>query len=326
MIKQPTPDAIREAAALLTSGELVAFPTETVYGLGADATNDAAVEKIYAAKGRPAHNPLIAHVANADHAASLARFDERALTIAESLWPGPITLLLPAKENNRLSNLATVGLPNITVRVPAHPVAMDLLNAVGFPVVAPSANKSGNLSPTNAEHVARSLGSAVKLILAGGFSSIGLESTILDLTSPQAKILRPGAIGAEELEMLIGSVEYGETGSAVTAPGQLARHYATETKLRLNAVDVKEGEAFLGFGNTAFIGVEKIGFVKDMEPNWFRNLSPEGDLHQAATHLYAALHELDRVGAKTIAVQPIPLVGLGIAINDRLKRAAVPKE
>lgn len=326
MIKQATPATIAEAAALLRAGELVAFPTETVYGLGADATNRAAVEKIYAAKGRPGHNPLIAHVASVEQAEALVHFDARAWTIAETLWPGPITLLLPAKQNNGLSPIATAGLPNITVRIPAHPIAMQLLQMVEKPVVAPSANLSGGISPTTANHVARSLGDKVPLILAGGASTVGLESTILDLTQQQAAILRPGAIGIDELEPLIGEVVYyTPSGETVTAPGQLSRHYATETPLRLNAVDIKEGEAFLAFGNTAFIGAAGVGFAHDMDPGRFRNLSPEGDLHQAATHLYAALHELDQAGAKAIAVQRIPETGLGLAINDRLRRAAVPK-
>ncbi len=325
MIKQATRDAVQGAAALLEAGELVAFPTETVYGLGADATNTSAVEKIYAAKGRPNHNPLIVHVHSAEQANQIGLFDDRAWSVAEALWPGPITLLLPKRPDNGLSPKATANLPSVALRIPAHPIAMEMLRVFGKPVVAPSANPSGSLSPTSADHVARHLGTSVALILAGGASTVGVESTILDLTGSVAKILRPGAIGIDELYPLIGEVVYGDTNGVITAPGQLARHYATNTPLRLNAIDVKKGEAFLGFGRTDFIGVEGVGFVKDMPSGWHINLSADGDVHQAATALYAALHELDKAGATGIAVQAVPMTGLGIAINDRLKRAAVPK-
>ncbi len=326
MFLQPTPDAITRAAALIQSGELVVFPTETVYGLGADATSQEAVAKIYALKNRPSYNPLIVHVDSLAMCEALCVFDDRAQTLAETLWPGPLTLVLPVRAGNGLAANVTAGLSTVAVRMPAHPVAHALIQQAGMPIAAPSANISGTLSPTRPEHVARRLMAEGVCVLAGGATSIGLESTVLDLTAGVAKILRSGAIGIEELEPLIGDVVFADGTEIIKAPGQLKRHYATNTPLRLNAIDVKEGEAFLGFGNTGFIGVAGIGFARDLPYTHFRNLSAEGDLHQAATNLYAMLDELDQAGTKMIAVQKIPEQGLGIAINDRLKRAAVPKE
>lgn len=326
MFLQPTQDAIARAAALIQSGELVVFPTETVYGLGADATNEVAVAKIYAAKNRPSYNPLIVHVDSLAMFESLCVPDARADTLARTLWPGPLTMVLPARPNNNLAVNVTAGLDTVAVRMPAHPVAHELIRVSGRPIAAPSANESGSLSPTRPEHVARRLASEGICVLAGGATNIGLESTVLDLTEPVAKILRSGAIGIDELEPLIGDVVFADGTEIIRAPGQLKRHYATNTPLRLNAIDVKEGEAFLGFGNTGFIGASNVGFARDLPHTHFLNLSPEGDLHQAATNLYAMLDELDQSDAKMIAVQRIPDQGLGIAINDRLKRAAVPKE
>lgn len=323
MLLQTTPHAIAKAAEMLRSGELVVFPTETVYGLGGDATSDAAIAKIYALKKRPVYNPLILHIASVTQAELLGVFDDRAQTLAQSLWPGPLTLILPARPNNGVAPAATAGLPTVALRIPAHPTAYGLLQMAQRPIAAPSANLSGTLSPTRPEHVARRLAASGLCVLAGGATPIGLESTVLDLTGKVAKILRPGAIGIDELEPLIGEVVFADGGEAIKAPGQLKRHYATNTPLRLNAVDVKQGEAFLGFSNTSFIGVENVGFVRDMDHRLWRNLSADGDLHTAATHLYAMLDELDQAGAKAIAVQAIPEQGLGIAINDRLRRAAV---
>lgn len=325
MLIQATPPAIQDAAQALRRGELVAFPTETVYGLGADACNGMAVAKIYALKNRPLHNPLIIHVASVEDAEKIGQFDSRAQTLASSLWPGPLTLIVPKRNGNGIAANATAGLDTVALRIPAHPVAAALIQSAGTPLAAPSANPSGTLSPTRPEHVARHLAAQGLIVLSGGATTIGLESTVLDLTTHPARILRPGAIGLDELEPLIGPVQMADGTEAIKAPGQLKRHYATRTPLRLNAVDVKHGEAFLGFGNVGFIGVESVGFVRDMDHHLWRNLSPEGDLHAAATHLYAMLDELDQSGAPTIAVQAIPMQGLGIAINDRLSRAAVPK-
>lgn len=325
MLRQPTKQNIAQAATLLQNSELVAFPTETVYGLGANALSEDAVAKIYALKGRPSYNPLIVHVPSWNMAMRYAVLDARARTVAHALWPGPLTLVLPLRADSGLAANALAGLDTVAIRVPAHPVAHELLVAAGVPVAAPSANLSGRLSPTNATHVARQFEDAAPFMLAGGAAKVGIESTILDLTGHLPKILRAGAIGVDELEPLIGAVEFADGTEAIKAPGQLKRHYATNTPLRLNAVDVKAGEAFLGFGNMNFIGAENIGFARDMDTKLWRNLSPEGDLHMAAMNLYAYLDELDQSGATAIAVQSIPPVGLGIAINDRLKRAAVPK-
>ncbi len=319
-------DALDEAARLILEGRLVAFPTETVYGLGADATQAAAVARIYALKNRPDYNPLIVHVPDLEAAEKLAEFDERARSVARALWPGPITLVLKALPDNNIAPNVTAGLPTLALRVPAHPVASQFLKLCNVPIAAPSANPSGQLSPTTPMHVARHFGEDLSLVLAGGASAIGLESTVLDLSGEVAKILRPGAIGPDELEPLIGTVIFADGNEAVKAPGQLKRHYATKTPLRLNAVDVKKGEGFLGFGKTDFIGVEDVGFLRDMNGDHWRNLSASGDLNEAATNLYAMLHALDGVGLMRIAVQPIPEAGLGVAINDRLRRAAVPKE
>lgn len=323
MLYQATQDRIVEAAQSLRDGQLVAFPSETVYGLGADATSDAAIAAIYSAKRRPAHNPLIVHLAHASDADRYAILDLRAQTLAATLWPGPLTLVLPARPNNGISRHATANLPTIALRVPAHPVAHALLAAFDGPLAAPSANPSGLLSPTAAQHVARHFNDDANItILAGGASAIGLESTVLDLSVPEAVILRAGTITPEELEPLIGPVRFAAEGGDIKAPGQLTRHYATKTPLRLNAVDVKENEALLAFGDPKFIGVSGIGFARDMPEALYRNLSRAGDLHEAATNFYASLFELDQSGATAIAVMKIPPYGLGIALNDRLQRAA----
>lgn len=301
--------AIAEAAALLRAGGLVAFPTETVYGLGGDATDDRAVARIFAAKRRPRFNPLIAHVADRAAAAALAAFDRRADRIAEAFWPGPLTLVLPRRAGCPVSLLASAGLDTLALRVPAHPVALALLRAVGRPVAAPSANRSGAVSPTRAAHVADSLGDAVDLVLDGGACRVGVESTILDLSASRPAILRPGGIAREDIEALLGPVD-GPAAGPVKAPGMLESHYAPGLPVRLDATAARPGEALLGFGPVAGATA---------------NLSPAGDLVEAAANLFALLRALDRPEFTGIAVSPIPEAGLGAAINDRLRRAAAPR-
>jgi L-threonylcarbamoyladenylate synthase len=302
---------VDQAAILLAEGGLVAFPTETVYGLGADATDDAAVAKIYAAKQRPRFNPLILHVADAEAARAIAHFEARADALAERLWPGPLTLVLPRRANAKISSLALAGLDTVALRVPGHPIARAILTAVARPIAAPSANRSGRISPTTAAHVAGDLGDAVDLIVDGGACPVGLESTILDLSTERACLLRPGGITRDDIESVIGSIAVDDGNDETPkAPGRLARHYAPRTPLQLNVDDVAEGEALLAFG-PPLAGAATIA-----------NLSPEGDLVEAAANLFAMLHELDASGASTIAVMPIPDHGLGAAINDRLRRAA----
>lgn len=322
MIKQATPTTIQEAARLLQQGLLVAFPTETVYGLGADATNAQAVARIYDLKKRPAFNPLICHVPDLEAVDTLAVIDERVRAVAQAFWPGPLTLVLPQRPGNRVAEIATAGLPTIAVRVPQHPTALALLRAVGLPIVAPSANPSGAVSPTSALHVAKSFGDQAPYILADGSATVGVESTILDLSQPQPVLLRPGSVTRNDIENLIGPIATSATGAVITAPGQLSRHYATDTPLRLKAVDVRDGEALLAFGSVKFIGVAGVGFVKDMPPHLYRNLSAEGDLNEAAANLFRMMRDLDQSGAHSIAVMAIPDTGIGLAINDRLQRAA----
>lgn len=311
-------NSIARAAVLLREGKLVAFPTETVYGLGADATNGQAVAAIYAAKGRPSFNPLIIHVADIDALDNLIEWNETARLLASSLWPGPLTLILPRKESSPISLLASAGLDTLAVRIPSHPAAQKLLRAVGLPIAAPSANASGKLSPTTPVHVAESLGSKVDLILAGGRTQIGLESTVVNLAAGKPAILRPGGVTQERLEMVLGhKIETHESaaaeGDAPSSPGMLASHYAPHLPMRLNAEYANEREAFLGFGPDAFV---KGGAAR-------LNLSPQGDLNEAAANLFAMLRDLDKPVYSGIAVAPIPNTGLGVAINDRLRRAAV---
>ena len=312
----PIDDAsIAKAASLLREGRLVAFPTETVYGLGADATNDRAVASIYAAKGRPQFNPLIVHVAESAALDNLVEWNDTAKLLATQYWPGALTLVLPRKKNSPISLLASAGMDTLAVRVPSHPAAQKLLRAVGLPIAAPSANASGKLSPTTPVHVAESLGDKVDLILAGGKSQIGLESTILNLTSPVPTILRPGGITKEQIEKLIGHVDVasGSDESAPLAPGMLASHYAPNLPVRLNAETLQDGEALLAFGRDFHIkgGVARL------------NLSEQGDLNEAAANLFSMMRQLDKPEHKGIAVMPIPNTGLGVAINDRLQRASV---
>jgi L-threonylcarbamoyladenylate synthase len=304
-----TPESIAEAAATLRAGKLVAFPTETVYGLGGDATNDRAVAAIYAAKGRPTFNPLIVHLPETAMVERLVTFNARARLLAKKFWPGPLTLVLPRKREVGVSLLASAGLPSLAVRVPDHPVARALLREVERPLAAPSANPSGRVSPTTAQHVADGLGDAVATILDGGPCRVGLESTVLDLTGADAVLLRPGGIARELLEHVIGAVALPDTDSDTTphSPGRLAAHYAPERPLRTNASDIRPGEVLLGFGAT---------------PGAILNLSSTGDVVEAAANLFAMVRALDRAPHTGIAVAPIPDHGLGTAINDRLKRAA----
>jgi len=301
---------IIDAARLLREGELVAFPTETVYGLGADATNDKAVARIFEAKGRPSFNPLIVHVASLEMAARLGTFNAAALKLAEAFWPGALTLVMERTPDCGASELVSAGLSTIAVRMPAHNVARDLIAATGVPLAAPSANPSENLSPTRAEHVATGLGDKVAMILDGGPCPLGLESTVCGCFGVKVIQLRPGAIPREEIEKVVGPLSH-RVLDAKHSPGQLSRHYAPRAKLRLDATEVRQGEALLAFGadvpecNAALL-----------------NLSTSGDLVEAAANLFAHLRELDASGAAGIAVMPIPTSGLGEAINDRLIRAA----
>jgi L-threonylcarbamoyladenylate synthase len=316
---QAGPEATAAAARCLGSGGLVAFPTETVYGLGADATDGDAIARLYVAKGRPAFNPLIAHVPDLVAARRLARFDAAAERLAAAFWPGPLTLVLPKAESCPVAELATAGLDTIAVRVPDSPVAQAILTAFGKPIVAPSANRSGHVSPTTATHVLADLGGRIDLIVDGGPTPVGLESTIVACCGAPT-LLRPGGHAREELEQALGhALAEPPTGraDAPAAPGMLASHYAPVARLRLNAAEVQAGEALLAFGPDLPHGADTAAVVL--------NLSATGDLVEAAANLFAHLRALDRAGIAGIAVMPIPLQGLGEAINDRLLRAAAPR-
>lgn len=296
-----------EFAAILKDGGLVAFPTETVYGLGADATNSDAVLKIYDMKGRPRFNPLIVHLADLAMSQRYVHFSPLAETLAQ-FWPGPLTLVLPRRSDATLSDIVTAGLDTVGVRVPDHPLALELIEAAGVPLAAPSANPSGKLSPTTAEQVRRAFKGRVP-VLDGGPCRSGVESTILAVEGETVTQLRAGALAREEIERAIGRpVAVAKGGDKVQAPGMLASHYAPDAELRLDADAPRDGEVFLGFGSR----------------NGALNLSPSGDLHEAARNLFSMLHELDE-SASRIAVAPIPHRGLGEAINDRLQRAAAPR-
>jgi L-threonylcarbamoyladenylate synthase len=308
-----TPEAIGRAAELLRAGRLVAFPTETVYGLGGDATNERAVAEIFAAKGRPRFNPLIVHIRGLAEAEALAFFDDRARSAAELFWPGPLTLILPRRNDSGLSLLASAGLDTVAVRVPAHEVAQALLRETGRPIAAPSANRSGRVSPTEASHVAEEFGDSVALILDGGRTLVGLESTVLDLSGDTPALLRPGGITSEQLTELLGPIAAPDE-SQPKSPGMLPSHYAPSLPLRLDAVSAQPGEALLAFGPNV-----PPGFAEVL---W---LSRFGDLSEAAANLFAMLRQLDRPSFTGIAVMPIPEQGLGCAINDRLRRAAAPR-
>lgn len=306
-------EAVADAAAILNAGGLVAFPTETVYGLGADAGNDRAVAAIFAAKGRPTFNPLIVHVPGIAEAEALVDFTPLARDLAEAFWPGALTLVLPRKEHARLSLLVSAGLDTVAVRAPSNPLARALLAAAACPIAAPSANRSGSVSPTTAAHVAESLDGAVELILDGGATPLGIESTVVGFDAGKPVLLRPGAVPREAIEAVVGPLS--APASGITSPGQLASHYAPIAGLRLEARDVTDDEALLAFGPD----VPQGGCAG-------LNLSERGDLTEAAANLFAMLRALDKSGARRIAVMPIPAHGLGEAINDRLQRAAAPRE
>jgi L-threonylcarbamoyladenylate synthase len=305
----PDADGLTRAAALLREGGLVAFPTETVYGLGGDARSDLAVAGIFAAKGRPRFNPLIVHVPSVDAARGFAVFNAQAEVLAQAFWPGPLTLVLPLRDGHGLSQLVTAELPTVAIRVPAHAVAQALLQAFGGPLAAPSANPSGRVSPTRAEHVLAALEGRIAAVLDGGACAVGVESTIVGLDGMPA-LLRPGGVAVEAVEAVLG-VTLAMAGDAITAPGQMASHYAPGAKVRLGVTRPATGEVFVGFGG----GADGL------------TLSAAGDLTEAAANLFQMLRTADaQAGAQgTIAFAPIPEAGLGRAINDRLRRAAAPR-
>ena len=301
--------AIARAAELIRSGQLVAVPTETVYGLAADATDGEAVARIYAAKGRPSFNPLIVHVGGMTDATVIAELPPAAHRLAKAFWPGPLTMVLPSRAGSPIAALVTAGLPTIAVRMPAHPAMRALIAAAGVPLAAPSANASGRISATRAEHVAASLGDRVPLILNGGPTEHGLESTIVAIEADRLRLLRPGPIDMQALEQASGLPVMLVEDGAIEAPGQLSSHYAPGKPLRLDAIDKRDGEWLIGFD--AIAGDD--------------SLSATGDFVEAAARLFEALHRADAVDARSIAVAPISDIGLGIAINDRLARAAAPR-
>lgn len=300
---------LERAAEILRNGALVAFPTETVYGLGADARQGEAVAAIYAAKGRPSFNPLIVHVADTATAQSYVQWTPQADKLAQAFWPGPLTMVLPLQANHGLSPLVTAGLHTIGLRVPAHPAAQALLRQFNGPVAAPSANPSGRISPTTAQHVMAGLNGRIAAVLDDGPCAVGVESTIIGFDGPHAVLLRQGGVSLEDIEATLGAALRSPTNSAITAPGQLSSHYAPRGTVRLNATTADDSEHLLGFG--AIDGI--------------LNLSPSGNLAEAAANLFGHLHLLDAMGGP-IAVAPIPMHGLGRAINDRLNRAAAPRD
>lgn len=301
---------ISRAAKLLRAGELVSFPTETVYGLGANATDDQAVARIFEAKGRPHFNPLIVHLPSVGAVSDYAELSGVARDLALAFWPGPLTLVLPLKPDGPLSALVSAGLPTVAIRVPAHPLAQTLLQTAGVPVAAPSANPSGRISPSTAQHVLDGLSGRIAAVLDGGPCGVGLESTIVGI-DPAPVLLRPGGLPIEMLEAALGaSLASQGDGAAINAPGQMVSHYAPNARMRLNVDTVASGERLLGFG-----AVEAT-----------LNLSPSGDLVEAAANLFGYLHQMDAAGDAPIAVSPIPDHGLGRAINDRLRRAAAPRD
>jgi L-threonylcarbamoyladenylate synthase len=315
--------AVATAARCLAEGGLVAFPTETVYGLGADAANPAAIARLYQAKGRPSFNPLIAHVGDIAAGMRIARFDATATALAEAFWPGPLTMVLPKTRDCAVADLATAGLDTVAVRVPAHPIARAILRAFGGPVVAPSANLSGHVSPTTAEHVHSDLTGRIDLIVDGGAVAVGVESTIVGCFEAPM-LLRPGGLPRAEIERVLGRALLQppedadkDTGQPL-APGMLASHYAPRTPVRLNAGRIEAGEALLAFGPGVVAGMHAANAVM--------NLSARGDLNEAAANLFGYLRDLDTKGARAIAVMPVPHHGLGEAINDRLRRAAMGRD
>jgi L-threonylcarbamoyladenylate synthase len=310
---------IARAAAFLRAGGLVAFPTETVYGLGADATSPEAVAGIYAAKERPRFNPLISHLPDFDTASREGVFNADAIALAHAFWPGPLTLVVPRSEAGRVCELARAGLDSVALRVPAHPLAQALLRAADRPIAAPSANRSGRISPTSAAHVLCDLDGRIDAVLDGGATQVGLESTIVACLDDHPRILRPGGLSRERIEEVLGRpvAAAQADNSAPIAPGMLTSHYAPRASVRLDALEVQAGEAVLLFGAPPLPGLDRASKVLD--------LSPSGDLTEAATNLFGYLRALDETGAAGIAVAPVPDVGLGEAINDRLRRAAADR-
>jgi L-threonylcarbamoyladenylate synthase len=310
MIESPSPEMIAKAATLLRAGALVAFPTETVYGLGGDATQDEAVEKIYAAKGRPAVNPLIVHVGAPEWVAGIAQPDGRFDKLTRTFWPGPLTLVMHRRADTSISRIVSAGGDTVAVRMPDHAVARDVLLATKRPLAAPSANRSGYMSPTTAAHVSDSLDVPPAMILDGGPCRVGVESTVLDLTHHVPQILRHGAITREQLETAIGPVALGDaTPDVLRSPGQMASHYAPMLPVRLNATSANPGEILVGFGPVR-------GTL---------TLSENGNLAEAAANLFSVLRAADNPLYKCVAIAPIPEVGIGLALNDRLRRAAAPR-
>ena len=311
-----TAETIDQAARLLADGRLVAFPTETVYGLGADATNGVAVAAIFEAKGRPHFNPLIVHVASLEHAITLGQFGTLALDLARAFWPGALTLVVRQDGRSPIADLATAGLTTVAIRIPSHPVALALIVAAQRPIAAPSANRSGHVSATEAPHVEADLGQQVAMILDGGPSEQGVESTVIDATGDRPVLLRPGAVTSEEIARVTGvtPVAAAEVAGRPMSPGQLLSHYAPRAAVRLNATAVAPDEALLAFGP-----------ILPAHSGPMINLSRSGDLREAASRLFSALRELDASGVRALAVMPVPETGLGAAINDRLRRAAAPR-
>lgn len=313
-IRPASKSAIADAAAILKRGGLIAFPTETVYGLGADAGNDRAVAAIFAAKDRPQFNPLIVHVPGLAEAETFAEFTPLARKLAKAFWPGALTLVLPHKKGAKLSLMVSAGLDTVAIRAPSNALAQDLLRAARCPIAAPSANRSGSVSPTTAAHVAESLKDAVSLIINGGPAALGIESTIVGFEDGKPVLLRPGAIPREAIEKIAGPLA-GARDAKISSPGRLVSHYAPDAPLRLDARNVADGEALLAFGSAVPEGARLT-----------LNLSAAGDLTEAAANLFAMLRALDACGASRIAVMPVPEHGLGEAINDRLRRAAAPRD
>ncbi|WP_027055719.1 L-threonylcarbamoyladenylate synthase [Mesorhizobium erdmanii] len=310
-------EALERALALLQGGDVVAIPTETVYGLAGDATNGIGVARIFEAKGRPRFNPLIAHVADMAMAERIAVFDPLSRKLAQAFWPGPLTLVLPQRPGNGIHPLVTAGLDTIALRMPRG-FGGDLIAKLGRPLAAPSANSSGRISATTAQAVAADLGARIRLVVDGGATPVGLESTIVKAEGERLRLLRPGGVAAEDIEVVIGAELLRGHTAGIEAPGMLASHYAPGAAVRLNAGHVDEGEALLAFGDQRAEGWRRaVAFL---------NLSVSGDLREAASNLFAYMQELDRSGARTIAVETVPFDGLGEAINDRLSRAAAPRD
>jgi L-threonylcarbamoyladenylate synthase len=310
--------ALSEARRILASGEPVAMPTETVYGLSADATDPLAISRIYEVKGRPRFNPLIAHVSSLEMAEAHALFDARSLLLARTFWPGPLTLVLPLRPDSAIHPLCTAGLGTVGLRMPEG-FANRLIEAYGRPLAAPSANTSGRISPTTAAHVEADLGDRIPLILDGGASGVGVESTIVKVEGASVRLLRPGGLDVRALETALGTrLERVDAGSGIEAPGMLASHYAPDAGVRLNATDIRDGEVFVDFGRQSAGNIDRAAAVFD--------LSARGDMREAAANLFAIMKQADAIGAPAIAFAPVPMAGLGEAINDRLARAAAPRE